>query len=427
MSENKTILTGGGPYIKLWETKTADLIDKIQCSQYLFDTDSNFILVNEKNEIYAINLSQKEKNKIQIPFSDLQKNILLSNSGKFLIFLQNFPKGLKIWSLTEKKQIGSIFDFKINYKKKLLLTNDGESLVTFYKDKNNNSICIWNVKKGQFIKKLVNNNDAESLDFIINEDNNRIYTLEKLPDGKFSIVIWELDTGKFIFNRILNKNIQPYGIVLSSDGYFLIIEDDFENPIRVLKSTDLLQSTQTPLTSNGLLRYILLNENKKYLSWPDGPFNSNNTYLWDITKEHQPKLIKDFSLSTSEGIIVHPDGKHAIVIRKTDHFELWDISDKAQKIKNLSKKNRMIKTADFTLDGHTISATLKDGSILFFDINTGEYSAKIHNINGNDYLFYYIPDSQCIHIWTDTGLVLRYIKGFKVYGFWFASGKCLSP
>jgi NACHT domain. len=438
-----TSYTDGKQHVHVWDSKTAKSLINIDCRDTVLGPEGNFLLVADDGNLttYAIHLPTNTRYPLPLR-PNISSKPEFGPSGRVITYIDQVGSDnkpafvLKVWSITEQRELGVIEDFSLPAIQLRQLTKGADRLVMLCSKGQTIVPVLWNVQSGQVLGDLVQNESSSCSTFAISEERSWAATLEVMADGQISIALWDLSTGRLIRSRTLSEHfkqllgslssrvlgsmVMDTDIYFAANGEYIILDQTSGNPLGVFHSPDLLQATDIP---NSDLQWVDSQEELRYMMWRVNP---SDTMVWDITQA-KPRLIQGLELSNPEGnnkdkitddnVFVHRDHEHAVIIKPTGRAELWNLIQ-GKKIKDLETVGKVV-SCGFTLDENVVCLRLEGGIIMAYDVSTGIKLGDIVNSGGDNSFAIYNPSCHKFIVWTSEGRILKFTEGSETLGLWF--------
>lgn len=387
-SDGKTIASGAtythwnsDSSIRLWDAKTGKHLRAIETPTLVrrlaFSPDNETLAsINRNNAIYIWNTNTgelkidltkqrvKSKSKPISVFPDGKKEIYENDDGTYTLldvetgipkpFLKGFhPSLLLFYSLSSSSP----------QKQQLILmySPDGKTLAI----KDDKSVVLWDI-------------ETDTHKGTLSEDLEYFSSMKFSPNGQFlairadkTIHLWNTETAKQIAAYTREKNHQNDFHVFSPDSQLLA------TPAKDPKMVQ-LWSTET-----GYPRFLLMGHSwgaSSVIFSPDGNnlvSSSSKAFLWDAkTGRRKASFISPEGLSFS--LRFTPDGSALVGYTKAPYEDkgdnriwIWDTQTGQQKFILKEHKGRITRTL-FAPDGKTLVSGSADGTMRFWDLETGE-------------------------------------------------------
>ncbi len=400
--DGKTIASGASythwdsdSSIRLWDAKTGKNLRTIETPALIhklaFSLDNETLAsINEYNAIHIWNIKtgelkvnlteQRVQRKPISVFLDGKKEIYANDDGTYTLVdvetghQKPFLKALR--SLREKGKTEGEKLFLRLYpltKEYFEYSSDGKTLAI----QEDESVWLWNV-------------ETDTHKGTLSEDFKRFYSMKFSPDGQFlatevdkTIYLWNTETAKQIAAYTRDKRHQSLLYVFSPDSKLLA------TPAKDPKMVQLWS------TDTGYPKFLLMGhpwEVSSVIFSPDGnnivSYSSDKALLWDA----KTGILKATLISLNDSflsLMFSPDGNALVGTskpwddKKSDNrIWIWDTETGQQKFILKEHKGRITRTL-FTPNGKTLVSGSADGTIRFWDLETGELITTLEEYDPN--------------------------------------------
>jgi WD40 repeat protein len=437
-----TSYTEDKTYLRLWDTKSAKMLLALTCEEFVVSPHGDYVIIAEKENtpVYALHVLTKTRYPLGLTYSGKASSPEFNESGNVISYFEvtkssgdEYRLSLRVWSIVEQREIGAISGFQLGQLNMRQLTKGADRIVLLCLRGSQLVPALWDVQAGKLLGYLVKGTDTTSVDFSISEEQSVVATFEANPEGALAIALWDLRTGKPIRSRTisndqekilsekvgkqLEQKLLDIKLYFVANGERLLIDQDSGEPLMVFNTSDLLQSADIP---NDLRWLASPDGHVHYIAWSS---NSSDDVIWE-TRQNIVRRITSLNFPTfhddepvKDTLLVHYDGDHALLFRKSGQIELWSLI-KGQRIKELTTHAKSL-LGGFSLEGHAVYVRLEDGAMALYSIDTGEMIADIPSAGGYLNTLAYNESCHEILMWTNEGRVLRYREGNEVLGRWF--------
>ena len=313
--------------IKVWNVENGELIKSIKIKTYkiqsvAFSHDSQMIAADIDGGVFLLNLINDTQSLLKV--SDYVESFALSPDGTTIAVCHNT---IKLWNLKTGKFIRSFVnnDEQIN---SLAFSPNGKTIASGGVDE---KVKLWNVETGQPYIFL------DSKDHTNNERVSQIYRVMFSNDGKFiislnydrTINIWEIDSRKKIYHFEYNfGSYSPYtkgadiGTAVMSPDNKNVAESVFDKDIHIRE----IGLNKVSLTLNGKSQNIL-----SFVSAMDGTSIAlgfaNKVEIWSLVEGKKLHTFKEIATySNVKQIAFSPDSSKIAAKNSGQTFKLWRIS-----------------------------------------------------------------------------------------------------
>ncbi|MCI5163307.1 MAG: hypothetical protein D3917_15065 [Candidatus Electrothrix sp. AX5] len=149
--------------------------------------------------------------------------------------------------------------------------------------------------------------------------------------------------------------------------------------------------------------------------WKDG----KDVKLWHVGKE-DPILLQHIKLGYKDKVVSSDDLQRAFIWGPHRLVELWDVKKKKRLRLLTSRKNKYIQSVAFTMNDTAVVIEEEGGIASLFDAKDGSPLAQ--HISAAS-VYYYDPDLRRIHLWNESGQVIRYVEGRSYFGYFVPTKK----
>jgi hypothetical protein len=436
LPKNGQITSGierGGKHIRFWDEKNGKMIlskEKEENSKISISKDGEFIL----SDCDLINVTDGTKTEIihecgaYNEKSDVCGNeCRFSKSEKYISYhirnSNNNTIAAAIYSVNNKqidKRVDIVqpdnkyerYEFKFSdNRERLVVMNNRESNARVGKK----TIELYNAIHSEQIKKLFDDPMVYDVSFDISRKNEELCITSNNSVGDAAVILYHLDDGREISSTTLSVYISMANF--SSDGNHLIVfhsnENKDKNQISILNASDL-----NPVQRTKLEKVYLGNTNnansEPIVYWQDG----NDVKLWHVSKG-EPILLKNIKLGDKDKVSSSADMQRAVIWGPQRPAELWDVKEKKLLRLLISSKDKHIQSVDFSMNDTAVVIEEEGGVASLFDAKDGSPLAQ--HISAAS-VYYYDPDLRRIHLWNDSGQVIRHVEGRSYFG-WFVPTK----
>ncbi|CAK8725077.1 hypothetical protein KKHLCK_15805 [Candidatus Electrothrix laxa] len=300
-----------------------------------------------------------------------------------------------------------------------LFSANGNRLVTFSKEENKDTIMLYNTVSLKEIKTLAGNHDEKVIDFTLHSMTKKICTISQTSADKLLLQLWNLDDGNFIREREIQGKKDSIYLSVSTEGRYLFINYEFSDRIHIMNFSDLKPAhgvtSKKMLTINYRELRIKKIRSIFIVYWREG----NDVKLWHVSKR-KPILLKNIKLGERDSVS-SSDGLHRAVIWGPQRpIELWDVKKKKRLRLLTSRKNKYIQFVKFTMNDTAVVIKEEGGLVSLFDAKDGSPLAQ--HISAAE-VYYYDSDLRRIHVWNDSGQVIRYVEGRSYFGYFVPTRK----
>ena len=240
-----------------------------------------------------------------------------------------------------------------SYVKSLVISSDGETLVSASSDK---TIHIWHLPIGK-LKNTIAERNSHIKSIAISPDGN---TLVSAHDDNI-IDIWHLPTDKLIAS--LNEhNSSIFSVVISEDGKTLASGSEDELKVWDLQTGDL--KTTLPGHFSPLKSIAMSPDGKTIVSGSE-----DNIKIWDLqTGELKHSLGLEVELHS---VAIAPDSQTLISVDVNGHIHRWDLE--TGKLKHtLADRKDTVLSVFISQDGNTLVSGSLNNQIKIWNLRTGD-------------------------------------------------------
>ena len=380
-------------------------------SSVLFSSDGKQILSSSVNETIKLWDVETGREIRTFPQHTNGTNILsLSPDGRQFLSSSR-DNTIKLWDITTGDEIKN-FSGHLDYVYSLSFSPDGEQFLSGSRD---NTIKLWDIITGQEIKAFVGH--IKSVNSVAFSPNGKQF-LSGSDDG--TIKLWDMETGREIrcFSGYTSSNV--LSVAFSLDGRQ--VHSIFGDGNIILWDVVTGQQIKTFLVHTGAITSISIS--------PDGKqvfFNSwGMTYgLLDITTGHgiwefsgrSKWMTNDLMLIESvSSVSFSPDGKQVLSSFGDGTIVIWDVFT-GQEIRTFCGNTNNINSIAYNPDKKHVVSASSDNTIKLWDITTGQEIRTFSGHTGLVYSVCFSPDGKyvlsgssdkIIKLWdTETGIEIR--------------------
>ncbi len=244
---------------------------------------------------------------------------------------------------------------------------------------------LWEIDTGQKVTLNATLPAASELRF--SDDSKTLVGLNQAGDTLYSV---DTETGKSHVKKLENRlDSHPHDVYALTHDKVAIAEDSFTLALWNAK-TGKKQSTLTGAAERIQAGDIIGPDSNRVISLafsPDGTHLASGRYdrsvrLWDTSGNNEPILLQEHSLSRDllrthqklvggpDVLLFSPDGK-TLACGAGQHVKLWDTTT-GELIATFTAHIGFIEYLAFSTDGSTLASASDDGTIKYWNINTGK-------------------------------------------------------